>query len=120
MQYDVYWCITRGGWSIRDPQSGLVVAHVPRCVMRNARFVVQQGGRLRVLRERRKNVHAYVRGETIFPAGHILQQGVRGRQIRYDPYTMSEFQFADTGAPCASSTVIEFTPEGRVYELTTH
>lgn len=56
----VYRNLTRGCLSVM--RRGLVVAHVESVALHGARFVVQEAGRQRVLRDRRKNVHAFVEG----------------------------------------------------------
>ena len=114
MDHDVYWCITQDGWSIRNPKTGRVVAHVPSVAVINARFVVQEGGRQRVLRERRKNVHAYVRGQVALAIPPGMSQG---RQIRYNPYEMDHFQWADDRTRVVACPMIIFDRDGKVYAL---
>ena len=46
-------------------QGGLVVCHVDNIVLKNCTFIVSEAGRQRVLKEKRKNVHAYVQGTVI-------------------------------------------------------
>ena len=56
----VYWNLHRYCYSIQ--QRGLVVAHAQDVTLQNAAFKVSEAGRQRVLREGRKNVHAFVTG----------------------------------------------------------
>tara|TARA_R110002020_G_scaffold2751_10_gene12948 strand:- start:606 stop:1046 length:441 start_codon:yes stop_codon:yes gene_type:complete len=49
-------------WSVKSCKTGRVIAHTDTIVLEDVEFVVQQAGRARVLRERKKNVHAGVRG----------------------------------------------------------
>jgi hypothetical protein len=63
MRVEVYWNLTRNCWSIRDAATGRIHAHADKVSVRGAQFIVQPAGRKRVLRERKKNVHAFVRGE---------------------------------------------------------
>ena len=63
----------------------------------NAQFVVQPAGRERVRREKRKNVHAFVRG-TAMPFGGLHRKSLIGNcvsTITYNPYTMNTFQDLD-------------------------
>ena len=63
----------------------------------NAKFVVQPGGKERVRREKRKNVHAFIRG-TVMPFGGLQRKSLIGNcisTITYDPYTMNTFQDLD-------------------------
>ena len=76
---DVYYNFQRKCFSIR--QYGKVIAHVLRVAIKFASFIVSQAGRTRVLKNKRKNVHAYVRGfATTF---HHLRVG---KPVWYDPY----------------------------------
>jgi hypothetical protein len=53
--------------------------------LRDVKFVVQEGGRRRVLKEKSKNVHAFVRG--------FIEEDRRivGKSITYNPYKYSTF-----------------------------
>jgi hypothetical protein len=50
-------------WSIR--QGSLVVAHCDRIELKSVAFIVNQGGRRKVLETGRKNVHAFIEGTLI-------------------------------------------------------
>ena len=69
MRVHVYRNLQKKCWSVKDPSSGKVFNHVNNLHMHNVEFRVQPAGRDRVLKEKRKNVHAYVTGEwqTNFP-----------------------------------------------------
>src|SRR5690606_3428869 len=56
----IYKNLHNGLFSVK--QNGLVVAHVESIVLKNGFFDVNQAGRNRVIREKKKNVHAYVKG----------------------------------------------------------
>lgn len=45
------------------PPTRAVVGHCESVLMHDATFAVQPAGRAKVLRDKRKNVHAFVRGE---------------------------------------------------------
>jgi hypothetical protein len=82
-------------WSLRDTKSGLVVDRRPRVVLKDVEIVVSAAGRARVLREKRKNVHAGTRGTRI----NRLPPGLTGwQQARYNPYRFESFVLTD-GAP---------------------
>lgn len=78
-------------YSVRDVATGRVVAHTPSISLRDVEFVVSPAGRDRVRCERRKNVHAGVRG---VPVAH--QCGAL-RQARYNPYDCDTFVDRDSG-----------------------
>ena len=66
MQVEIYCNLNNGLWSVRaleGSNKGKVIGHAVSATVIRARFVVRTGGRLRVLREGQKNVHAFVRGE---------------------------------------------------------
>lgn len=58
-----------------------VTAHPERVELFQARFIVYEAGRQRVLREKRKNVHAYIEGFIGCEASKVYD----GR-ARYNPY----------------------------------
>ena len=71
-----------GLWSVKQ---GIVRFHTSEIVLTNAQFVVNEVGRQRVLREKKKNVHAYVVGYIYPPVSFI------GEEVYYNPYTCSNF-----------------------------
>lgn len=56
----VYWNLHLDCYSVQ--QSGKVVAHADTVELRDVTFHVNESGRQRVLKERRKNVHAFCTG----------------------------------------------------------
>lgn len=65
MRVFVYYNLRKHLWSIKaldGPSKGRVVAHADKVLVRDATFRVSEAGRQRVIRERRKNVHAGVVG----------------------------------------------------------
>ena len=57
---EVYFNLHKKIWSVR--QSGRVVLHTNYIQVKNPQYVVSQKGNERVRREKKKNVHAFVRG----------------------------------------------------------
>lgn len=68
-------------------QNGLVVAHTNKLALQGVTFHVSEKGRERVLHERKKNVHAYVKGY-IYP---IKPLPVERKEVYYNPYKVSSF-----------------------------
>ena len=66
MQVEVYFNLHKYIWSVRSAKTGRVILHTDKVHIRNPEFVVRQAGRNRVLREGKKNVHAFVRGEATY------------------------------------------------------
>lgn len=86
---EVYKNLNKGCWSIRSASGetrGRVLAHADRVVLKDAKFVIQQAGKRRAIRERRRNVHAFVRGYIT----HKRPPGER-RPVRYHPYDLDSF-----------------------------
>ena len=66
MRVEVYFNLAHNMFSVRaleGKQAGRVIARMERVGIRNARFVVQNSGRRRVVAEQKKNVHAFIRGD---------------------------------------------------------
>lgn len=63
MQVRVYFNLHTKLWSVQDAKTRRVIGHASKLLIREARFVVSEAGRQRVLREQKKNVHAFVVGE---------------------------------------------------------
>ena len=113
----VYRNLHNGMFSIQcreAPYYGKVIAHAKVVGINNPLFVVRENGRQKVLRERKKNVHAFVVGElSMFNQGHVrdeyrelvddlspLYKGqcpstMFAERIEYNPYLYDSFVFAD-------------------------
>ncbi len=112
-QVEVYRNLHNGRLSIRDAKTKLVVGHADRVKLVDVTFHVSQAGRERVLREKRKNVHAVVRGymvSALFGEGYkdrsLLEYAGYGdptkvrvyhevEPIRYNPYEAGAFMYED-------------------------
>ena len=60
VRVEVYKNLNRQLWSVR--QKGYVIGHCTQIYLRDVEYIVGERGRQTVLRERRKNVHAFTRG----------------------------------------------------------
>lgn len=89
----VYRNLNCKGISYSIRQGNLVVAHTDALTLRDVKFVVSKAGQQRVIREKRKNVHAFVKG-FVAPIGVMGTSAVyaedKERQlparIKYNPY----------------------------------
>lgn len=88
MKVDIYFNLHKKCLSIRH--KGLVIAHADNAELDNVSFVVSQAGRARVLREKRKNVHAFVRGELV-SYGQTFPNEPKGSSVTYNPYKYDSF-----------------------------
>lgn len=105
MRVEAYYNLHRKCLSYRP--SGGRVRHAHTLLLNNVRFSVQPAGRAKVLLEKRKNVHAFVRGEVAFIRNDITEDdgditvGTMERHgyrpITYNPYKYDSFVYADTG-----------------------
>ena len=66
MRVEVYFNLHKYIWSVRSARTGRVILHTDKVHIRDPEFVVRQAGRNRVLREGKKNVHAFVRGDATY------------------------------------------------------
>lgn len=90
---EVYRNLTKDCWSVR--YNGIVVSYAKTVSIENPAFVVRQRGRERVLEERRKNVHAFVRGELLSLDKRL---GALRHTARYNPYENLYF-YDENGFP---------------------
>ena len=58
----IYRNLNKKGYVYSIKQNGLVVGYCSFICLKNCRFIVNQKGRDKVLKEKRKNVHAYIDG----------------------------------------------------------
>lgn len=127
MRVSVYFNLHRKLYSVRaeeGPLRGRVVAHATDVLILAPIFLVSQAGRARVLRERKKYVHAYVRGHMMGMTGSVLYPSLPpsfdvplpdesisatrkyGHPFTYNPYRTCSFTYTDELAdsrPCMSA-----------------
>lgn len=89
MDVKVYRNLHRSCYSVVDRSTGRVIAHADEVYLRDVSFVVRPGGRARVLREGRKNVHAFALGTLLNEVDQAATSV--SSQIRYNPYTADHF-----------------------------
>lgn len=100
---DVYYNRHKKLLSLRatkGEKSGLVISYAPKVHLVNCEFRVNEAGRQRVLQQKRRNVHACVRG-TQTSLYHELMEDFDSRadvvRLTYNPYKHSAFVRVDTG-----------------------
>lgn len=100
---DVYFNLHKKCLSVRDCGTRRVIQHTDSIMLKHVEFVVSETGRQRVLRERRKNVHAFVRGyiDTTAYAGDV--DVVCNTQVTYNPYNNSSFMKLADQSPIKSA-----------------
>ena len=97
MRVFVYFNLHKKCFSIKaleGDRKGRVVAHSDTVVLEGCKLMVSEAGRQRVLREKRKNVHAGVSGTWINAdraESHFEFLSMVGRQVTYNPYKYDSF-----------------------------
>ncbi|MGA4519254.1 hypothetical protein ACPA0F_18510 [Solibacillus silvestris] len=92
----VYFNLHKKVFSIKDVETGLVLAHGNDIVIESPTFLVNQKGRERVLRESQKNIHAFIEGS--FAGINEMPDGVKQSydHIYYNPYKQDKFTVNET------------------------
>ena len=128
MKVEVYKNLRKQCYSIRH--KGKVVGYALVIAMSNVDFVVQQGGRKRVLESGQKNVHAFLRGdihlcksdESKFDLPYNLQSSIYDSfhshpmdwlDFNYNPFVSDKFMANDK--PIHSADVVYM--DGRIRKL---
>ena len=81
----------------RGVNSGKVSGYAKSILIEDPKLIVLEGTRKRVLREKRKHVHAFVRG--LFLDAYALPIDLSfhpHREVSYNPYFMGNFFYTDT------------------------
>lgn len=107
----VYRNLNNGLLSIK--QNNLIVAHADLVYMVNCSFVVNQKGRLRVIKEKRKNVHAYVSGFLAKPNEFLGER--LSTQISYNPYTHEYFKNKETNEKISVARFCYINAKGKIF-----
>ena len=100
MKTEIYRNLHKKCFSVR--QRGRVVGHLmddptEHVLLKDVKFAVQPAGRRKVLREKRKNVHAFVRGDMVSP--HSIpypELDEFKREVTYNPYYYRTFYFKES------------------------
>ena len=90
MKVDVYFNFHKKVFSVRH--KGRVIDYTKAIMLEGVKFVVNKAGRARVLKEGRKNVHAFVRGmihEPWVDDGSITNY--KSTPVSYNPYRSGNF-----------------------------
>jgi len=86
----IYRNLNNGQMSIQKKieKSWKVIAHVKDIVLENAIFYVSETGRQRVIRDKRKNVHAWSEAKVV---GESIVKTSTLDRVHYCPYRQSHF-----------------------------
>lgn len=84
----VYRNLNTGTLSAQEKVNGgwRVTSHPKSVKLKNAKFIVNEAGRKKVVKTKQKNVHAYIQG-------NLVKGGkVKGGKVKYDPYKNKNFK----------------------------
>lgn len=105
MKHYCYFNLHKKLFSIRNQKTRLVEAHSDLVVLFNCNFKVSEAGRQRVLREKRKNVHAGVEGNLeAFTSDFKLEDDFI--ELTYNPYLYDSFVVKATEVPIKSAKLV--------------
>ena len=120
MKVEVYKNLHKDCWSVRSNKTGQLLGHVQNIHLQHATLVVRPAGRARVLREHRKNVHAFIKGDM---GEYSLEDRMEVRPYKdlekgmviYNPYLYDSFVMKDTKKPIHYADAVYLTASGTVY-----
>jgi hypothetical protein len=141
---EVYRNLHKDCWSVRDSKTRLVISHVDYIHLQNATLVVRPAGREKVLREKRKNVHAFIKGTVAACPKNSGQMNCRyiesferepwpiesraaspilsvscpntdAKQITYNPYRNESFVLQATGKPITHADNVYLNNQGKAF-----
>ena len=111
---EVYYNLHKNCFSVRH--AGRVWFHTNTVTLRNCKFAVQPAGRAKVLEEKKKNVHAFIRGFFVRGDDHSNLESRRSfyhkvykelkNKAMYNPYYFSTFVDVDTGDPVYEADIV--------------
>jgi hypothetical protein len=84
----VYRNLHKNCFSIVDAKTGRVISHEDSFTLRDAVFRIQPAGQRKVRIEKKKNVHAYVKG--VYTSGNQLEGELV--TVSYNPYLDDHFR----------------------------
>ena len=108
-------------WSVKSGRTKRVIARRELVLIKDATLVVRESGRQRVIKEKRKNVHAAVVGtwvrdkETIAQiliSAEILKKQNQMKHVTYDPYKHPLFIETATLLPVVVADWVLLDSEG--------
>ena len=104
MQVRVYRNLHKKCLSVQAKVNGAwrVIRHVDTITLTDVTFKVSQAGRERVLRERAKNVHAFVTG--VCTGIELIPD--HATRVSYNPYKAGTFMAGDTPVADANMCVV--------------
>lgn len=120
MRVAVYYNLHRKCLSVKaleGPNKGRVIDHRHHVALVDVTFKVSEAGRQRVLRDKRKNVHAFIVGRLATDDDDLLYGGDFDN-VTYNPYRYSSFVRWGDKAPVTKASVVEIV-DREIYAVVT-
>jgi len=94
----VYYNLHKHLWSVRCEKTKRVILHTNNILLKDTIYKVSEAGRQRVLREKRKNVHAGVKGIIVnYDVIPMISSSLMDSDaITYNPYKYDSFVYKDS------------------------
>jgi hypothetical protein len=117
-KYYLYRNLRTGGFSIK--YKGIVVARDNLFTMRKVTFHVNENGRKKVIKEKQKNVHAFIVAKK-FDRPAMVSESVYDiiklreyKEVSYNPYGADHFFLVETNEPIYNACHV-ICIDGKVY-----
>lgn len=112
---EVYRNLHKECWSVR--QGGKVLFHTTYICLHDCQFVVRPAGHAKVIKEQKKNVHAFAKGYLISGrAANSLTEGIEWQQdnVTYNPYKEPHFTCGEHSVAHADVVDMDVTGENKI------
>jgi len=76
-------------------------------VLENARFIVSENGRQKVIKEKKKSVHAFVEGYVVHARDTDWVDDYHWSEMTYNPYKTKGFTKRATGEVCTTAKYVD-------------
>jgi hypothetical protein len=99
-------------------QNGRVRASARQVRLGDVEFRVREAGRQRMIREQRRNVHAFAVGKLldfVHPDESRVLEDFPGRSAIYNPYRFASFVDRETNDPVVHTPLAQFDERGVLY-----
>jgi len=108
MKVFVYFNLHKKVWSVRDVKTRKVIMHTKYVMLSKAKGKVSEAGRQRVLKEKKKNVHAGIEGFLISYDNKFFKDVHYNpnNQLTYNPYKYNTFVWKRNEQPFIDSEIV--------------
>ena len=115
----VYYNLNRGGWSIAEYKSprcyGKVLGYAQSVTLTDCRCVVRESSRLTVIKDKRRQVHAWIVGTLV--ATDEAKPAQLESAVSYNPFKCGHFYpVGDETTEVSSAPKMFFSPNRKVYK----